>query len=108
MEFSLCPPAIVYLAFSTFVMILFAVQNVGNTHAYCLGDNKCDVDNNSIVFVVQILYVLLFTFILNSICDVVSPSFSWILVIVGFLFFFISMGFFIIYNSKSYLNIFVV
>jgi hypothetical protein len=108
MEFSLCPPAIVYLAFSAFIMILFAIQNVGNTHAYCLGQYECDVGNNSIVLFVQVLYVLLVTLILNTICDVVSPFVSWILVIVGFLVFFISMGYFIVHNSNSYINLFVV
>jgi hypothetical protein len=108
MEFSLCPPAIVYLAFSSLVIILFAVQNVGNTHAYCLGDQECDVENNSIVLLVQVLYILLFTLILNTVCNVVSPFFSWILVISGILVFFISMGYFIINNSKSYINFFVV
>ncbi len=108
MEISLCPPATLYLVFSTIVLILFFVQNVGNTHSYCLGERECDAENKSIVLLIQMLYILLFTLILNTICDSVSPFFSWILVIIGILFFFISTGLFIVHNSKSYINLFVV
>lgn len=108
MELSLCPPAIVYLAFSTVILILFVIQNVGNTHAYCLGDQECDVENNITILFVQILYILLFTLILNSICNLVDPFFSWILVIIGILIFFLSMVSFIILHSKSYVNLFTI
>lgn len=108
MDFNLCPPAIVYLAFSTIVLFLFVIQNVGNTHAYCLGVQECDVENNKTIMFVQVLYILLFTLILNSICSYVSPIFSWILVIIGILIFFISMGSFIVLHSKSYINLFAI
>jgi len=108
MELTLCPPAIVYLAFSTVVLILFVVQNVGNSHVYCLGDQQCDVENNKTILLVKILYILLFTLILNSICNLVDPFFSWILVIIGILIFFLAMVSFILLHSKSYINLFTI
>jgi hypothetical protein len=108
MEFSLCQPAIIYLALSSFITVLFFIQNVGNTRVYCLGQQECDVQNNTIILFIQILYIILFTLILNTVCDIVSPFFSWVIVIVGFLTYFISMGLFILYNSNTFTTLYLV
>jgi len=99
MDFNLCPPAIVYLAFSLLVLIILSVQNRLNTNTYCLGEYECSSGNNSLLLLIQILYILFFTFLLNILCRYISPFFSWILVITGILVFFISLGYFIIYKS---------
>jgi len=95
-----------YLVVSSIILIIFILQNVGNTSVYCLGDYECDVNNNVFVLVVQILYVLLFTVVLNGICAYVTPIISWILVIIIFLIYFISITSLFLFSSRDRVTIY--
>ena len=92
MSFELCPPALFYLVISSITLILFIIQNVGNTSVWCLGDYQCDVNNNTFVLFVQFLYIILTTTVLQLICAYVTPIISWGLVLIIILSFFIFTG----------------
>jgi hypothetical protein len=106
MNFTLCKPAMFYLVVSLIMFITFIVQNTGNTRVYCLGDYECDVNNNVFVLVIQFLYIILFTVVLNMICVYVTPIFSWILVLIIFLVFFISISSLFLFTSKDNVTIY--
>ena len=67
---SLCPPALVYLILSIIIIIVFITS-----HHY-----------NAITILIKILFVILWTVILNLICNHLNPTISWILVILPYVF----------------------
>ena len=67
---SLCPPALVYLILSIIIII-----SVIFTYNY-----------SPISIIIKILFVVLWTVILNLICNHVNPTVSWILVILPYVF----------------------
>lgn len=77
----LCTPAFVYLVISVISIVMMMIQNMGNTNRYCVGTYECSVPNTMMVFVSQIVYVAIWTFILNWICKNGYTSISWFLVL---------------------------
>ena len=65
---NLCTPAFIYLLISVLAFIVIAIQNFGNTTKYCVGQYECYVPNTFVMFVFKALYILFWTFILNSLC----------------------------------------
>jgi hypothetical protein len=85
----LCTPAYVYLVISVIALLVMFLQNFGNRGVYCLGSYTCDNVDVTVIFIVKILYVLLWTWILNLICGAGAEGFAWFLVLLPFLLFFI-------------------
>ena len=88
----LCTPAYVYLVISVVSIILIMFQNGGNTDLYCIGNFECPVPNTSLVFFMKFLYVAFWTFVLDSICKAGHKNFSWFLVILPFVLFYVLIG----------------
>jgi len=88
----LCSPAYVYLVISTITLILLIFQNQGNTNTYCMGSYTCPVNNTSLIFLMEFLYIAFWTFVLDSICKAGYKNFSWFLVLLPFLLFFVLIG----------------
>jgi len=86
---SLCPPAKFYLVLSIFAFIIGMLQNLGNRKVYCLGALGCSPENSIYIYIFQILYIAFWTWVLNIICRGGAPIFSWILVLIPFILFFI-------------------
>ena len=66
-----------------------AIQNYGNTDMYCLGNYSCEVNNTFMIFLIKLAYVLLWTWILNLICQAGVPSLSWFLVLLPIIIMFV-------------------
>ena len=88
----LCTPAYVYLVISVVSIIVIMFQNGGNTDKYCVGSFECSVPSTSLVFFFEFLYVAFWTFVLDSICKAGHKNFSWFLVLLPFLLFFVLLG----------------
>ena len=97
---NLCTPAFVYLAISVIMFIVIAVQNFGNTTKYCVGAYECDLPNTYIMFIFKAVYILFWTFILNSLCKAGYKEVSWFLVLMPFILLFIILGLIIVSYSK--------
>ena len=91
----LCTPAFVYLILSIVSILLIAIQNLGNNKKYCIGLYECSVQNTIMIFVFKTIYVLFWTFILNSLCRAGFTDMSWFLVLLPFILFFVLIGWFI-------------
>jgi hypothetical protein len=89
---NLCTPAYLYLVISIIALIIIAIQNAGNTNVYCLGEFECDVTSVSMIFLMKIIYILFWTWVLNLFCSAGATWFSWLLVLLPFLTFFILLG----------------
>jgi hypothetical protein len=95
---NMCTPAIVYLALSAIALIVMLFQNIGNQNIYCLGNYNCPVSSVMLIFIIKILYIGLWTWILNLICKAGAPGLSWFLVLFPFIMFFIIIAWFMLYR----------
>jgi len=90
----LCTPAAIYFTISALSLILIGLQNISNPGRLCLGTYDCPApgSNNIIVFIVQAIYILLVTYILNLICKDNNEKLSWFLVLFPIILMFIFYG----------------
>ena len=86
---SLCTPAFIYVLLSSIGIIILAYQNYGNQNLYCVGNVNCPVQSTTPVFVAKVLYVLFWTFVLNTLCSYGYYKLSWFILLLPFILFFI-------------------
>ena len=89
---NLCTPAHLYLVISVVGMILMMFQNAGNTNSYCVGPYACKVPDTSVMFIGKTIYILFWTFVLNSICKAGYKNVSWFLLLIPFILMAILIG----------------
>jgi len=85
----LCTPALVYLMFSLLFTITAMVQNVGNVNKLCVGRVECNVKSTPALFIVEILWIVFWTWILSLLCKNGHSSLAWFLVLLPFIVMFI-------------------
>jgi hypothetical protein len=92
----LCVPAQLYLAISTLSIFLLFIQNfknitnLGKQNFYQCGMYKHEIKMNCLVFfLVKIVYVVLWTWILQYLCSSGHTNVSWFLVLLPYIFMFI-------------------
>lgn len=101
---NLCLPAKTYLIISIIALIIMLFQNVGGySNQYCLGNYSCDIKNMSLLFIFKIIYIVIFTLILNLLCENNLTIISWILVLIPFIFFFIIIASIMMFGTNNYL-----
>ena len=88
---NMCTPAFVYLVISSMSLFLLIIQNYQNTDVFCVGNFQCNVESTATILIIQSLYILLWSYILNLICKH-NKMLSWILVLLPFILFFIGIG----------------
>ncbi len=81
---NLCTPSYAYLVVSLLGLIVISIQNLGNNNLFCLGQEKCPVSSTGLVFVIEILYILFFTWALNKLCELGYEKISWFLFLLPF------------------------
>ena len=64
----LCTPAYIYFIIYMLMIVITAIQNMGNSKKYCLGMFSCAVPSVLAIFVVKIIYIFFWTWVLNLIC----------------------------------------
>ena len=78
----LCTPAQIYFAVSFLSIFSMMIQNVSNPHQYCCGDFSANSPiSNVFYFVFKIVYVLVWTYILNLLCKKGYNTMSWTLLL---------------------------
>lgn len=96
----LCTPAYIYLIINMIFIIISGIQNYKNTTIYQLGMFSCDVPSCSILFVIEIIYILFWTWVLNLICKDGHTSIAWFLLLLPFVLFFVLIGLLFITQTK--------
>ncbi len=89
---NLCTPAYLYLVISLVSIFVIALQNFGNNNVYCLGYLSCNNPNKTTIFLVKIIYVLVWTWILNILCSYGMETVSWVLVLLPFVLMFLMIA----------------
>jgi hypothetical protein len=88
----LCTPAALYFVISMIGLVMIVFQNLGNSDSYNVGSFSCRVPSTILVFVVQFIYIVFWTYILNLICKDGHVGLSWLLVLLPFILLFVLMG----------------
>jgi hypothetical protein len=88
----LCTPAYVYLVISSICIIILMFQNSGNEDVYCVGGYECPVPSTPLIFLFKFIYVAFWTFVLDAICKAGYKQFSWFIVLLPFILFFVLLG----------------
>ena len=86
---NLCTPAYVYLVISVITILVIALQNLGNNNVYCLGSMYCEVNNKWTIFILEFIYILLWTWFLNFLCSQGLEIASWVLVLIPYVLMFL-------------------
>jgi len=94
----LCTPAAIYFIISVVTLALIAFQNMGNTNKFCLGTYACDVPSTMLIFTVEIIYILFFTWVLHLICKAGYTTVSWVLLLLPYILFFLLLALFMLGN----------
>ena len=81
----MCTPATIYFVISLFALILLGVSNLESPDRLCIGDYSCYVGNNTVVFILNAIYILFWTFILDLMCKNGYGSLSWFILLLPFL-----------------------
>ncbi len=81
----LCTPSHVYFLISLVSLIIMAFQNLGNVNKYCVGNHECTVKSTLGVFVVKMLYVVFWTWVLNTLCRAGYTRLSWFIFLLPFI-----------------------
>tara|TARA_B100001094_G_scaffold332489_1_gene404798 strand:- start:4278 stop:4595 length:318 start_codon:yes stop_codon:yes gene_type:complete len=89
----LCTPAQLYLAISLIAIISMLIQNCQDNSVYKIGDMVVKTPcHNFAFFAVKLLYVVLWTWLLNVLCKKGFTSISWLLVLLPIIGMFVLIG----------------
>lgn len=86
----LCKPAKFYFIIATISYIIMLFQNVGSNR-FTLGVYSCPHSNTGGILIINALYIVFWTWILNLICKI-NPNISWVIVLFPFILLFIALG----------------
>jgi hypothetical protein len=100
----LCTPSYVYFIISTFALIFVAIQNLGNTQMYALGNFSCRVPSTIAIFILKLVYILFWTWILNLMCKDGEQTIAWLLVLLPFILLFVILGTVMLYQNDQKKN----
>ena len=102
---NLCAPAQLYFLISIVAILSIFTQNYKTPYQYCIGIFKANTEcNNLVFFSLKLIYVLIWTYILQLLCKNGYSTISWILVLLPFLGMFILMGLLLFSLIKKNLN----
>tara|TARA_B100001094_G_C18042341_1_gene725615 strand:+ start:325 stop:657 length:333 start_codon:yes stop_codon:yes gene_type:complete len=98
--YGLCQPAKVYLLISLASFLAMLYQNILVQKVYNVGNYSVELSHsNYLLFIIKGIYILLWTFILNTLCKNGWKSISWFLVILPILLMFILISVLILANT---------
>ena len=92
----LCDPAFYYCLISFTIIIMVAIQNYGQGFNYCVGTQSCPSSTITGLFAIKILYVLVWTWILNIVCKNGYEVLSWVMVLIPIILMLIFMALYIL------------
>ena len=88
----LCTPAFLYFSLAMLGVLVSVVQNLGNSRRYNLGMLSTRVPSTFLVFLVEIIYILFWTWVLNLMCKDGHKEIAWFLVLIPFILLFLLQG----------------
>ena len=83
---SLCTPAFIFFIISVISLFVMIFDNIENTNSYCIGNVSCNVPNTSMIFIVEIVFLVFWTWLLNFLCSRGYPGLSWFILLLPYIF----------------------
>ena len=83
---SLCTPAFIFFIISVISLFVMIFENIENTNSYCIGNVSCNVPNTSMIFIVEIVFLVFWTWLLNFLCSRGYPGLSWFILLLPYIF----------------------
>jgi hypothetical protein len=81
----MCTPATIYFIISLIALIILGLSNLSTPDQLCIGDYSCYVGNNTVVFILNAIYIVFWTFILDLMCKNGYADLSWIILLLPFI-----------------------
>lgn len=78
---SLCTPAFIFFIISVLSLFIMLFDNFENTNHYCFGNVSCNVANTSTIFIVEIIFIVFWTWFLNVICSRGYVNVAWFILL---------------------------
>ena len=97
----LCTPAFIYFVISMIGLIMLVLGNLGNSKHLSLGSFIAHVPDTTMVFIVNLIYILFWTWILNLMCKDGHSGIAWFLVLLPFILLFVILGLVMSYQKKN-------
>lgn len=88
----LCTPASIYFILSLVALVLLGVTNMGDNERLCVGNYNCHVGNKTMVFIIDGIYILFWTFVLDLMCKNGYSDLSWFILLLPILLSFLFIG----------------
>jgi H+/Cl- antiporter ClcA len=85
----LCTPAAIYFILSMIGLVIVLFQNLGDSGTFYVGDFSSKVPNTFVVLLIQFIYILFWTYVLNLICRDGHSALSWFIVFLPILLMFV-------------------
>jgi hypothetical protein len=93
----LCSPSKLYLIISLVSVILILIQNLFETSKYCVGMYSCKINfPNVFIFIMKLIYIIVWTIILDSLCKNNYMEIAWGLVLLPYILMFVIIGYFML------------
>lgn len=81
----LCTPSLLYLILSFIALFFIGIQNSKDIEKLCVGNFECYVGNNILIFVLNAVYILFWTFVLDLMCKSGWSDLSWFIFLLPFI-----------------------
>ena len=89
----MCTPAQIYFVISFLSILSMMMQNIQDPNSYCCGLVRAESPVNNIVyFVFKIVYVFIWTYLLNLLCKKGYKTMSWVILLLPLIGMFILVG----------------
>lgn len=88
----LCAPSLLYFIISFITLFFIGIYNAKDVEKLCLGNFECYVGNNILIFVLNAIYILFWTFVLDLMCKNGWNDLSWFIFLLPFILLFLFYG----------------
>ena len=96
----LCTPAQAYILVSAVAIIASLIQNREESHTYCLGNKKCNLQfNNLFIFAGKIIWMIFWAIVLDSLCKNGYKKLAWTVLLLPLIMMFLLLLIFVMRNA---------
>lgn len=87
--YNLCTPATIYFIISMLALLFIGISNINSADKLCIGNYTCNVGNNTMIILLNAIYILFWTFILDLMCKNGWTDLSWFIFLLPFILIFL-------------------
>ncbi len=99
---SMCTPAQLYFGLSALSILALFIQNCLDPYNLCIGSFSAPSPvHNTVYFLVKVMYILLWTWIINKSCKQGWTKLAWLIVLFPFIAMFLALGVLILALQKK-------